>query len=373
MQIKNGTVFFEDYTLRKTDVFIGGDTFAAAAGGETLDARGCIVAPGFIDLHIHGAHRHDLCEGTGEANRDIAAYLASAGVTSYLGTTMALKKDALLRSLEGAREFMDAAHEGCAVMRGINLEGPFASKEKKGAMEAENLFLPDLELLDELDRACGGRIVLADVAPELPGGLDFVREASKKYVVSVAHSAADYETAKAAFRAGATHVTHLYNAMSPFSHRAPGVIGAAADYCGAAELISDGVHVHPSAVRAAFKLFGEDRICLISDAMMACGMPDGAYSIGGQAVDVKDGKATLPNGTIAGGAAPLTECFRRAVKQFGVPLTAALKAATANPARVLGLAQTLGSIAPGKRADLTILDEDTLKVRHCVIGGRRVF
>jgi len=161
--------------------------------------------------------------------------------------------------------------------------------------------------------------------------------------------------------------------MAPFSHRAPGLIGAAMDFAEHAELISDGIHCHPAAVRAAFKLLGEDRICLISDAMMACGMPNGEYELGGQQVTVKDGLATLESGTIAGSATPLTECFRRAVKEFGIPLVSALKAATRNPAVAIGMEEELGSIAPGKRADFTILDEETLTVRHCIIGGEIVF
>ncbi|MEA4911375.1 MAG: N-acetylglucosamine-6-phosphate deacetylase [Oscillospiraceae bacterium] len=373
MQIKNGRVFCADGTFHDADVFAEGDRIAAAAGGETLDAKGCIVAPGFVDCHIHGAHRHDFCEGTDAANGDIAAYLASVGVTSYLGTTMAMEKDVLRAILKSAKHFMDVPEPGRAVMRGVNLEGPFASKEKKGAMQETLLLLPDFDFLCELDALCGGRIIFADVAPELPGGMDFVRAASEKYVVSIAHSAADYDTAKEAFLNGASHVTHLYNAMMPFSHRAPGLIGAAMDYARDVELISDGIHVHPSAVRAAFRLFGDDRVCLISDAMMACGMPNGAYELGGQDVTVKDGLATLANGTIAGSATPLSECFRRAVKEFDIPLVSALKAATINPARAARLDGDVGSIAVGKRADFTLLDGDTLRVRHCVVGGALVF
>jgi len=373
MHITNGLVFCADGQLRRTDVYTEGDRIASAPSGEALDASACIVAPGFVDCHIHGAFRHDFCEAAREAHEGISSYLASVGVTSYLGTTMAMEKDALRAMLKNAGEFMDNPPPKHAVMWGINLEGPFASKEKKGAMREDLLLQPELEFLAELDGLCGGRIIFADIAPELPGGLDFVREASKRHVVSLHHTTADYDLARAAFEAGATHVTHLYNAMSPFSHRAPGLIGAAMDYAEHAELISDGIHCHPAAVRAAFKMFGEDRICLISDAMMACGMPNGEYELGGQQVTVKDGLATLASGTIAGSATPLTECFRRAVKCFGIPLVSALKAATVNPAKAIGMAEEIGSIAPGMRADFTILDEDTLTVRHCIIGGELVF
>lgn len=373
MKIINGTVFCDDYSLRQADVYAEGDRIVPWAEGECIDAEGCIVAPGFIECHIHGALLHDFCEGTQEANKAISAYLASAGITSYLCTTMAMPPDVLRGIAKSASHFMDSPLPKHAVMRGINLEGPFISKEKKGAMQEKFLMEPNIELLRELNEISGGRIVFADVAPELPGGIDFIKKAAENHVVSLAHTAADYDTAKEAFLAGATHVTHLYNAMSSFSHREPGVIGAAMDYAKQVELICDGVHSHPASVRAAFRLFGDDRICMISDAIMACGIPDGEYELGGQKVTLKNGLVTLGNGTIAGSAAPLSEGFRRAVKLFDIPLLSALKAVTVNPARAIGMESEIGSITVGKRADFTILDADTLKVRHCIIGGEVVF
>lgn len=373
MQIKNGLVFCDDFTLREEEVYAEGDRIAECADGEIIDASGCIVAPGFIECHIHGALLHDFCEGTQEANKTISAYLASAGITSYLGTTMAMPPEALRGIVKSAADFMDTPLSGCAVMRGINLEGPFISKEKKGAMQEKFISAPNIELLEELSSISGNRIVFVDVAPELDGCMNFIRQASKSHVVSLAHTNADYDTAKEAFLAGATHVTHLYNAMSPFSHREPGVIGAAMDHAEHVELICDGVHSHPASVRAAFRMFCDDRICMISDAIMACGIPDGEYELGGQKVILKNGLVTLGNGTIAGSAAPLSEGFRRAVKLFDIPLVSALKAVTINPARAIGMENEIGSITPGKRADFTILDAETLKVRHCIIGGKIVF
>ena len=374
MLIKNGLVFCEDFALREGDVYTEFDRISEPhSQSEVLDATACIVAPGFIDIHIHGAYGTDFCDSNREAHENIARYLASVGVTSYLGTTMAMKKPVLLNMVRVANEFMDNPVEDGAVMRGINLEGPFASVEKKGAMDPNNLIDPDYDFFLELNDACSGRIRLNDVAPEKPGALDFIARTSEICVVSLHHTNADYELAKEAFLRGASHVTHLYNAMSSFSHRAPGVIGAAADYASSVELISDGHHVHPAAIRVAFSLFGEDRICLISDAMMACGMPNGEYELGGQKVTVTDGLATLASGTIAGSATPLSECFRRAVINFGIPLESALRTTTANPARVLGMQDEIGSIAIGKRADLTLLDAETLEVRHCVLGGKLLF
>ena len=374
MLIKNGFVFCEDFSVREGDVYTELDRISdSQSQSEVLDATGCIVAPGFIDIHIHGANGTDFCDSTHEAHANIARYLASVGVTSYLGTTMAMQKPVLLDMLRSANEFMDNPAADGATMRGINLEGPFAAVEKKGAMDPNNLIDPDYDLFVELNEACGGRIRLNDVAPEKPGALDFIARTSEVCVVSLHHTSADYELAKKAFLLGASHVTHLYNAMNSFSHRAPGLIGAAADFASSVELISDGHHVHPAAVRIAFSIFGEDRVCLISDAMMACGMPNGDYELGGQKVTVTDGLATLASGTIAGSATPLTESFRRAVIEFGIPLESALRAATANPARVLGMEDEIGSIAVGKRADLTLLDAETLEVRHVVLGGKLLF
>lgn len=374
MLIKNGFVFCEDFALREEDVYTEGDRISEPNNQEeVLDATGCIITPGFIDIHIHGANGTDFCDSTQEAHANIARYLASVGVTSYLGTTMAMQKPVLLEMVKTAGYFMDNPVEDGAVMRGINLEGLFAAVEKKGAMDPNNLIDPDYDYFVELNEASGGRIRINDVAPEKPGALDLIARTSELCVVSLHHTSADYELAKKAFLLGASHVTHLYNAMNGFSHRAPGLIGAAADYASSVELITDGHHVHPAAIRIAFNIFGEDRICLISDAMMACGMPNGEYELGGQKVTVTDGLATLASGTIAGSATPLTESFRRAVIEYGIPLESALRAATANPARVLGMEDEIGSISIGKRADLTLLDAETLEVRHCVLGGKLLF
>ena len=217
---------------------------------------------------------------------------------------------------------------------------------------------------------CGGLIRIVDLAPELPGAADFTRRASGLCTVSVAHTDASYEQAAAVYAAGATHLTHLYNAMPPIHHRTPGVIGAASENEAVyAELICDGYHVHPSAVRMAFKLF-PGRICLISDALRCCGMPEGAYELGGQAVFLKGGVARLADGTIAGSASTLFDCLRRAVS-FGVPFDEAVTAATLNPAHQLGCADRLGSIAVGKCADFLVCGED-LSLRAVCLGGERL-
>ena len=250
---------------------------------------------------------------------------------------------------------------------GVNMEGPFFSKAKKGAQAEKYIVDPDIGMFDRLFERAEGNIRLVDVAPELDGAPEFIAAASKKCTVSIAHTTANYEQAKKAFASGASHVTHLFNAMPPFAHRDPGVVGAASDDAAHVEMISDGIHLHPAVVRSVFKWFGADRVCLISDAMRAAGMPNGVYSLGGQTVYMTDGKATLEDGTIAGSATCLADCFRRAVS-FGVPLEQALKAATINPAQAAGLYGEVGSLEEGKRADVLILGKD-LALENVFIGG----
>ena len=296
----------------------------------------------------------------------MSSYLGSEGITSFCGTTMAFDEPILQSIFETARPYINK-ETGGAVLRGINMEGPFFNKAKKGAQAEKYIVTPDQGMFDRLYEVSGQSIKLVDIAPEVEGSYDFIRHASKKCVVSIAHTCANYDQAKEAFAAGASHVTHLFNAMPAFGHRDPGVVGAASDDAAHVEMISDGIHLHPAVVRSVFKWFGDDRVCLIRDAMRAVGMPNGVYSLGGQTVYMTDGKATLESGVIAGSATSLAECFRRAVS-FDVPLESALKAATINPAKAVGLFDEVGSITEGKRADVLVLDE-TLHPEHIFIGG----
>mgnify|MGYP004718349853 FL=1 len=310
MILKNGQIFTALGRFMPADVEIEGGRIAKIApagtldGADVLDAAGRYVTPGFVDIHIHGAKGADFCDsvdGSEEYIRTMAAYLGSQGVTSFLGTTMAFSEEILTGIFNTARPLFGKEGMG-AVLRGVNMEGPFFNKEKKGAQAEKYIVNPDIAMFDRLFEVSGGNIRLVDIAPELPGSLEFVRHASQECVVSIAHTCATYEEAKAAYAAGATHTSHLYDAMTPLHHRAPGVVGAAADDAAHAEVICDGIHVHPAAIRVAFAIFGPERMCLISDSMRACGMANGEYTLGGQKVFVKDGKATLEDGTIAGSA-----------------------------------------------------------------------
>lgn len=316
------------------------------------------VVPGFVDVHIHGCAGADTCDATREALEAMAAFLLAHGVTSFCPTTMTTSRETIQAALLAAKDMMDHPMEGGARVVGVNMEGPFIAKERKGAQKEEDILPPDFPLFQRFYEESGGIVRLVDVAPEQPGGLDFVEKASQLCTVSIAHTTADYDQAKAAFDKGVTHATHLFNAMSGLHHRKPGVVGAVFDDSRVrGELICDGFHIHPAVLRAAFRLLG-DRTLIVSDSMRANGMPEGeAFDLGGQMVTVHQGKALLPDGTIAGSVTNLHQEIKNLVS-FGVPFEQAVKAATLLPARAIGLDGEIGSIAPGKRADLVVLDEN---------------
>ena len=375
MILRNGSVFTDLGRFIPADVELEGDRIVRVApantleGDEVLDCTGKYVTPGFVDIHMHGAFGSDFCDGTPEDICTISRYEGSVGVTTFMGTTMAFDEPILTGIFEAANTRFNKDGEG-AVLRGVNMEGPFFNNSKKGAQAEKYIVDPDFDMFKRLYDLTGGNIRLVDVAPELPGAVEFIRKASQLCTVSIAHTSATYDEAKEAFANGASHTTHLFNAMPAFTHRAPGVVGAASDYAAHVEMISDGIHLHPAVVRAVFSLFGADRVCLISDSMRAAGMPNGEYSLGGQKVFMTDGKATLEDGTIAGSATCLPECFRRAVS-FGVPVETALKAATINPAKAVGLFDEVGSVTAGKRADVLVMDKGTLQPEVIFIGGKR--
>ncbi|QKF07892.1 N-acetylglucosamine-6-phosphate deacetylase [Berryella wangjianweii] len=351
-----------------TAAMVGDATVAQNRAHGDLAADGLLVIPGLIDVHFHGCMGHDFCEGTAEALHAIARYEASRGVTALCPTTMTFPEDLLGRVMDAARTFDAAADEAAFV--GINMEGPFISHGKIGAQNPTYVTPCDAALFRRLQKRAGGLIKIVDIAPEEPGALEFTREVADEVRVSVAHTCANYDQARAAFEAGANHVTHLCNAMAPLHHRDPGPIAAAFDALHVmVELICDGVHIHPAMVRALFALFGDDRIMLISDTMEAAGLTDGSYELGGQEVSVKGNRATLASGTLAGSVTDLMGCLRTAVRDMGVPLETAVRAAALNPARALGIDHERGAIAPGMIADAVVLDEQ-LNVRHVIVRGR---
>ena len=378
MIIRNALVYGEDKTFSRLDIRIEEDVFteicpslAPSENESVLDADGLYAIPGLIDIHFHGCMGHDFCDGTVEAIDAITRYEASCGVTSVCPATMTVSPESLVQVMDAARTYNESpARPGQASLVGINMEGPFISEAKKGAQAAEHIRLCDEALFCSLQERSGGLIKLVDIAPENEGAMEFIDALHDKVTISLAHTTADYQTAKEAYDRGARHATHLYNAMPPFTHRAPGVVGAAFDspHC-RAELICDGVHIHPSVVRATVQLFGDDRMILISDSMRAAGMEDGQYTLGGQDVAVKGKYATLvSDGALAGSVTNLMDCMRTAVKEMQIPLESAIACATMNPAKAIGIYDRYGSISTGKIANLVLLNQD-LNLRQVIIHG----
>jgi N-acetylglucosamine-6-phosphate deacetylase len=356
MKITNAKIWTE-----KDGFVTGGVTFSdriqsidAPGGEDALDAGGMYLIPGFVDIHIHGGLKHDTSDVNAEGDEAVARRLVKHGVTSYLATTMTMPEDTLVRAVSIQDFGTSDPQRACCI--GVHLEGPFFSYRKRGAQIAEYLHKADLDMFHRINSACKNRVRLIAVAPETDGAMDFIEQASKETTVSIGHTCADYDTAMEAFQRGADHVTHLFNGMDPFLHRAPGVVGAAMDANAYVELICDGLHIHPSVVRAVFRMFPE-RVAMISDAIRSAGLPEGRYNMGGQDITMKDGKTTLPDGTLAGSNITLHDALVNVVR-FGVPLEAAVAAATLHPARSVKVDDVVGSIEPGKRADFVLLDED---------------
>lgn len=371
MRIVNGHVF-NGTQFVAGDVCIEGGRFVSPVeyidDGEVLDAAGQVVAPGLVDIHFHGCMGHDFCDASVESIAAMARYEASQGVTSICPTTMTYPEELLGRVMDAAAAFVPS-DEGSSLV-GINLEGPFISPNKVGAQNPLYVQKPNAATLRRLCERSLGLVKLVDVAPEEEGALEFIREVHQDVRVSLAHTCATYDDAAAAFEAGARHMTHLYNAMPGLHHREPGPIAAAVERDDITpEIICDGVHIHPAMVRLAFKLFGPERMILISDTMEAAGLDDGEYQLGGQAVTVRGNRATLHDGTIAGSNTNLALCLGHAVREMSIPLGHALRAATFNPARAIGVEDECGSIAPGKRADLVFLDDDA-RITQVMLRGK---
>ena len=359
MIIKGGKVFQEDGNFLEQTLYVNDHRLVDKAeyqdDGEVIDAEGLLVLPGLVDIHSHGAAGEDFSDGNPEGLKKILQYEKRCGITSYCPTSMTFPKERLRQifaSIKGAQ-----TEDGATVV-GINMEGPFLDPAKKGAHVEKWIAAPDVAFERELNQDADGLVRLVTLAPNMDGAEEFIKEMHEEVCISLGHTAADYDCASRAMKLGAHHVTHLYNAMQPFGHRAPGLIGAAMDdpEC-MVEMICDGYHIHPSAIRAAFRLFGPERVILISDSMRATGMENGTYELGGQEVTVKDRKAVLKDGTLAGSATNLYGCMCKAV-EFGIPLEQAIMAATANPARSIGIFDCVGSIRIGKQADLLLVSEN---------------
>ena len=383
MIIDNVYVFTPDKAFVKGGIILDGDKIrqvyeekdAPQLSGDVMDGKGCYAIPGLIDLHFHGCKGDDFCDGDKDAIGRIAEYEASVGVTAIAPATMTLPVEELEQILHTAAEYKKETKD-CrkADFLGINMEGPFISPAKKGAQDARNILPCNVEICDRFLKASEGLVKFIGIAPEeSEHAAEFIREVHERVNISLAHTNADYDTAMEACRAGANHAVHLYNAMPAFTHRAPGVVGAVFDNKDVmAEIICDGIHIHPSVVRATFQMMGADRMILISDSMRATGMPDGQYTLGGLDVKFVGRLATLvSDGAIAGSATNLMDCMRTVVKKMDLPLETAVACATINPARSLGVEEQYGSLEAGKKAHVVLLDQD-LELKAVIKDGVKI-
>ncbi len=375
MKITGGQVFDLEQGFVSRDVCTDGALISNTSGDDVvLNAAGCRVIPGLVDVHFHGCVGEDFSDATPDGLQKIADFELSQGVTYICPAGMTLPEDQLTAICKNT-----AAHRkqnaGGAEVVGAHLEGPFLCMAKKGAQNGDYLHDPDPAMLKRLQQAAEGCVKLVTLAPEQPGSIEFIKAASELGIhVSVGHTVASYDTAKAAFEAGADHATHLYNAMPPLAHRDPGVIGAAWEVPHVkAELICDGIHIHPAVVRLTFGLFGKERMIIISDSLRATGMPDGEYPFGGQMIEVHGNRATIlghPE-TLAGSVTSLMGCLRQAVS-FGIPVADAVRACTYNPAQSIGIDHRAGTLDVGKEASIVLLDEKDLSIKAIVFKGQKV-
>jgi len=374
-EISDGIIVVEDSRITGVG---HRDTMRVPAGATDFVAGGLTVVPGFIDLHIHGAGGHDVMEANARALDRIRSVVARYGTTSFVATTVTASIEETCHSLQAMARYIHNHESGedlsarsrpAAEILGIHLEGPFINKARRGVHPPEAIARPSIESLDKLVKAADGLVRILTIAPELPGAMEVIAHAvAQKILVALGHTDADYEQARAAIGAGARHAVHFYNAMRPFTHRDPGIVGAIlTDPEVTAEVIADLVHVAGPAIQVLIGTKGFDTILLVSDGMAATGMADGNYRLGNLEVTVKDGVARNPEGKLAGSTLTLDRALRHMVA-LGVSLNDALRMATVLPARRLGLAGKKGIIAAGADADLVALTPD-LRVAGVMTRG----
>jgi len=369
--IANPMVLVEDGVI----VWMDSRASAELPSGEHLDFPGCTLVPAYFDIHIHGSAGHDVMEGTPKAFSTIGKFLAEHGVGAYLATTVTAPMDATLKSLAGMAALIGRDTDGARPL-GIHIEGPFLSPHKKGAHPASLLLTPSVKLFDRLWEAAQGKVRLMTIAPELPNAEEVIAHAAALGVrVSMGHSDADTEATRRGIAAGAVTATHTFNAMRQFDHRDPGLLGEVlANDDLFAELICDGLHVHPDAVRIYWKSKGPERAMLITDAMSAAGMPDGNYKLGELDVRVVNGKCIIGEDTLAGSTLTLDRAVRNFAQFTGATIDDLSKLASRNPARMTGFEAEAGSLAVGRRADITVLSArnevvETILRGHAVVNA----
>lgn len=371
MIIKNANAFigtgFQNVDIRVNEGKFTeiGTNLTATEGEEVIDVTGNMVIPGMVELHSHGCLGYDFCTATSKEIDEMRTFYTSHGTTSILATVMTAGEDKMKQAMVELKPYMDSQDHQMRIL-GINLEGPFFNPAKKGAHDESCLIPLNQEFFDELNTLSGDNIRLLDVDPTLEHALSFIEHYSKKMTVSLAHTTCGYDLALKAIDAGASHITHIFNAMNGLHHRDPAIVGAFSDSDINAEIICDGFHVHPCIVRMMYKIAGE-RMLLISDSISATGLPDGQYISGGLEIFVENGEAKLKNGTIAGATITLFEGLRRVIS-YGIDPCEAIQGATIRPAKAVGISHLVGSIETGKYADFLIVDKD-YNLEKVYVGG----
>jgi N-acetylglucosamine-6-phosphate deacetylase len=344
------------------------------AGDEThLDYTGQYIIPGMIDLHVHGSAGYDVMDGTAQAIREIGKSLCRYGVTGFLATTMTAPWDQIVRALEAIAEAATGPLEHAQLL-GVHLEGPWINPKHKGAQKEEDIQQPAREQVEAITGVGAAPVRMVTLAPEMPGVMEAIAELVRHNVIcSIGHSDATWEQVKQAVAVGASHFTHLFNAMRGLHHREPGVVGAALQMrqC-SCDIIADFVHVHPAAVELVYHNKGREKLLLISDGMRAVGMGDGTFELGGQTVHVRGCIARLDSGTLAGSTLTLDQAVKNLVEKIGIPVADAVYMASTAPAKKLGIADRKGSLEAGKDADLAVLSGD-FRARMTMVNGNIVY